>query len=466
MWENYSYKWGKGCREMVLKRKYVALILSIMILLFVLCATYVLGLNYRSIIMVGVVFISILLGIMAFQYQEKFLKRLSVVTILSIFLTPSVTMGANFRLEDYLVVFMALTLFSIALKKNHKKLTLVVGVYLLYSIIITTINYFSGNVKPIYYLFLVKEIQFFFYFYFMMYAVDLIKNEEKLYKVLYFLSIANISWGIIQVLTPINAGFYGIGVINDTSPSQSGGIFVVTTLFLLFYRSHAKHKNHLFLTCLLLLSILMTVFVGSRTSIMALVVCFSFLFLIKFIKFLVNFKMTRKTFRTIGIIILLMPAMIIWFTKSDMYNRIFGRISRLGEGTNIRTSKWERLFNQSDPNFIEMILGKGKGYTQELTGGLTLAADSQYMRLFLETGIVGLVTWLMIIAFILYIAIKGYAKAKDEAKFLILLVLAFCTMGITHEVFLVALQASAFWSISGLMVGVIIKKYKEERHSF
>lgn len=409
------------------------------------------GLGLSSLFSIGIF-------ILCLYQNMNTIRTFVLLMVMSIFLTPSLDIfGTSLRFEDFLVIFVTIALTVRLFFKDviNNKLTRFINYYILLSVIVTVLHYFTGDIKPIYFLFLLKEIQFFIYFYVFMFAALYIeKLENQIYKILFLMGIINIAWGLYQIIFGAK-GYYGIGIINTSAPSQSGGVFLIITLFMLFYKNYIDKKWQPIVLILTIVSGLLTVATISRTALLALSVTL-------FLYYLFKLVIVKKT-KIINLLIYMVSCLVasLLAFKINLFEKVLHRVGQIDSGASIRTNKWNKLIEQANPSGFEWLFGQGKGYTQELTGGLTLAADSQYVRLLLEIGIVGVIFWASIVVYLISFALKNMKHHYYESVFLILLITGFLTMGVTHEVFLVTLQASAFWSVTGLMVGVIMKKNKE-----
>jgi len=99
---------------------------------------------------------------------------------------------------------------------------------------------------------------------------------------------------------------------------------------------------------------------------------------------------------------------------------------------------------------------------------ITLATDNDYLRLLGEVGLLGFVTFVMILLLILKEAIKIiFAKEKDFSWFLgvgiTCGILGFFTNALFIDVFEASKVAITFWLLSGLLVGIARLKFLPEK---
>lgn len=383
------------------------------------------------------------------------LSFLLCALVLSLFFTPSVSIsGASFRVDDVIVVFITIFLMILLFKreigKNLNITTLkFIIVYLLFSLFITMVRIFFDDLNPIYILFFVKEIQYFIYF---LLAIVLIISGERYYhhfqKAFYFGIVITLCWGVFQLLTGSIRGYYGIGIISVQNPSQSGVVFFLMTISLIYFSDTEKGLKSAINLMLAVISMALTIATISRTAI--LVVVFS----ISLYLFISLFKRKKNTIKLLVGAYLLIPTLLIsYFIIGDMLANVFERLSRFNQGVGFRTTNWEYFLSQGD--WIGYIVGNGKGFMQVIVGSFTLKADNQYVRLIVESGVIGLLLWLMIILSILYVSFKNLKYQFNDSIYLIVLTVSFMVIGVTQEGYLVAIQGSLYWIISGVILGKI-----------
>lgn len=415
----------------------------------------------QVIILLGILLTFLVAGL-ALTHLRKVAVVLSILLISSVVLTPRFTMfGFGVRFEDFLTMYISLIMIILLLKNikptNIQGIEAIVFIYLIYSSLITIIHIVFDGLDMIYLVYLLKEIQYFLFFYFVISVVTRWKCESRLIKVFFALSIITLLWGCYQLIVrPI--GFYGIGIISETAPSQSGGLYFIISIFLVYL--YEKYRRNIYLL-LMVISTILTFATISRTAIVALSGCLIIYILISIRPYL----SLRKIFSLYGIGMLLTIAYINGDSIfGNLLTKIQDRLQRIFVGTNTRTEKWNRLLQNID--LWDYITGKGKGFSQVLTGNFTLAADSQYIRLLIEVGWIGLTLWILVIFSILYTTWKYRKFAKAESLFVFLITIGFLIMGITHEVFMVAIQATTYWTLIGLFLGKMINdKHLENTYS-
>jgi len=408
---------------------------------------------------VGLLSIPIVLTLFLFLLAITNYRKASVFVglalISSIMLIPKIKYaGINLRFDDYVSLFIAFLLIVILfiIRYEERTITSAKGIitliifYLTYCSLFTAIQLLLNNLNPLFLLYLVKEIQYFLYFFFVLIICTKYSADENLIKWFTYLSIATVAWGIYQFIFT-SRGYYGIGMISEPASSQSGGAFFTISLFFLYlYELKRKYLYGLFF----LLSVWLTFATVSRAAMVALVFVL-ILYILRLI--FVN----RRKILTIYLMSCFAVSSFFffpWIKSNSLYQKFYERINTIDEGSNFRMYIWQSRLSTYD--LFDLIFGRGKGYTQTFSKGFTLAADSQYVRLLLEIGIIGLVLWLVVIFSILFFAVKHYRTSKPESMFIILFTLGYLVMSITHEVFMVAIQGSLYWIMISLMLSKII----------
>lgn len=383
--------------------------------------------------------------------------------LLSLFFLPSFNIGdISIRLDDLIAVYMTLFLITFLYKSKKKRLATpkivkIILVYILFSFLVTLVRMIFGDLSFVYILFFIKEIQYFIYFataYIFMKHTD---SDDPFFKTFYIASLITIAWGVLQLLTGGIRGYYGIGIISVQNPSQSGIVFYLIT-FVLFYLSHMS-KNKFKAYFLLILSILaggLTIATISRTAILV-------LFFSAFIYFAITLFKRKHDAKKILISICIFSFSLILSYKiiEPMITHVLERFSRFSGGSKVRTGNWEYFLSHSDK--LGYIVGNGKGFMQEIVGTFTLKADNQYVRLIIESGVVGLLLWLAIIISIIFIAFKAISVKNNSAVLLLIITTGFLFIGITQEAYLVAIQGSLYWIISGVLLAKVCdSRYSEK----
>ena len=391
---------------------------------------------------------------------ESSITFLAYLLLISLFFIPGFSLGGiGLRLDDVITIFLTLfILISIYKKSNdmYSPINKTIFAYTSYVISITIIGVFLDNLPSFLIFYSIKEVQYFVYFFSFIFVMKNKWNRDNFNKIFMCLSLLTMAWGGYQLLFDASVGFYGIGLISETSSSQSGGVFFLISIFFLYLiNSEYKFKKRVVYFILFLGSIGMLFATISRTAILAFAISY-----VIYLGFTI-FRMSTKRI-IISVYTLTLVAPVLYLILKGYLERILFRISHIDTGANVREEKWSYLLSHGT-NF-DFLFGGGRGFAQTITGGTTLSVDSQYVRNILEVGYIGSALFITVIIAIVIFALRNIKKHYAESLFLILITCGFLVMSVTHEVFLVTIQASFFWTLIGAFVGKVIYDNKLLRH--
>lgn len=421
---------------------------------------------YESLIIAVTLFLLTIGIIFILINKDRALSLFSLMIILSLLLIPAFSLGElELRLEDFLVIFLTIGLIYTWLSKGKTNILphsiyLSLIIYLIYSVLITFIQMSVNGTHPIYLLFFLREIQYFIYFFVFCYlATNLDGFIKKAQKVFLFVSVITIFWGIYQLVTNNIIGYYGIGIISTPTASQSGIAFFIIT-FMLFYLSTTADKNwqKFLTTCFGLLAAVLTVTTVTRTSIVVLGV---------FLLLYIFFSLFRRKWNFIKIYFIMFAGIIIipigYFLSGRLFTFMLERFSRFRLGMEGRMTIWDGYLNNTD--ILGQLFGNGKGYMQVIIGSFVLKADNQYVRLIVEIGYIGLILWLIFIGSIIIFSIKNFKNNYTDSMFLLIFTICFLIIGLTQEAYMVTIQASLYWIITGFFVGKLIRNKSQSKQT-
>lgn len=406
--------------------------------------------------------ISIITFALLFLFITKtsaMVKIFTTLLLISLFLFPSVTVaGVGLRIEDFITVFLTLFLVYLLFNDYSSVMTPInkpIFYYISYVVIITVVHVLINNLSSIYLFFAIKELQYLIYFFAFVYVMKYEWFRVNFKKMFLWLSVVTMLWVAYQLVFNASVGFYGVGLISETGSSQSGGVFFLISMFFL-YQININHKWKPRITYFIMFigSAGMLFVTMSRTAIMAFGVVYAIYLLF------ILFRLSTKRLLISGYLITLASPLIYLLIKDEIA-RVIQRINVIDQSTNTRVDKWNYLLSYvSDLGYI---FGEGRGFAQTMTGGLTLGTDSQYVRNIMELGYVGSFLFIIVILSIFIFAFRNLKKFYGESLFIILITCGFMVMSVTHEVFLVTIQASFYWTLIGAFVGKIIYD-KKMRH--
>lgn len=397
--------------------------------------------------------------------KQKLQKVFLYLLIFSIFFSPRL---GKLRIQDFVL---ALTIIIwISSKKQTNKFYLAfldkdiiilrrliissLIVSLLINIVYLSFGKITFNPSFIYFF---KELQYYILFAFFSISYLFSNSMLKVFNI--FMGI-QVAWGLWQIASGKLLGFYGIGLIGETGPSQTGLVYYMSFALAIGYLIDSiveKSKirdiiKHILFTTATIIVVMAT---ASRTAIIAMGLSIILSLLI------ILFKKPMMIFITAYLSI---PASLFVFislhnkklsSKLNL-NTAFERLSRFSRGYSIRIAKWQKDINMILTYKPGWLIGMGTAIHNILRGTSTLGADNQYLRILYEKGFIGLAFWLMIIFKLASIIWnnKCYLGSLFYSWFLVLL--GMLITSVTHEVFYVVKISESFWLLSGIVVGKIL----------
>ena len=329
-------------------------------------------------------------------------------------------------------------------------------VYLAYFVAGTfTVSYFPGIVVRdlgYYPLIAVKEVEF-FYIAFLMYQYGA-THSSLLKKIVDILIIANIAYGVYGMLSG-QVGYYGIGSITDTGSAISGGIYCLGTVWL---DARAADRDLLgprrMYLALVGMGIACTLATISRTSVAGIAT-----YLLCRIIFTGRKGIRLLVFLALASIL----AVCLWqwvAPELDVTGRLQSRFAKSQDAGNDRFAKWCDIVLELHP--LELVFGRGKGYGNVITGAWVLAVDSQYARLLVECGFVGMLVLFAVLATILRQVSQNRAPPPLDVSLFpygVSLCVAMAVMCIPLEMLQVSKTGQLFWLNMFAIYGVKPPQY-------
>ncbi len=385
---------------------------------------------------------------------------------LSLGYLPSTQRSVDIRVEDILIflgIIFVVIYFIASGRISFKKPPLFwpIVAWILFGFLSILVNFliFSGNSAITFFYFL-KEIEFFCIFFLVFYCVKEIRDSEKLIKYWIIFYLVNIVWLIYVFLNKVSwSTYYGPDIFAEPKgPFPSGGFFLMVFIFLfnlfLFYYSKLKisktKKICLFILCI---APIFGVFSsGSYTAIAG--------FLLSIIlSLLIYFSHKINIIRVFKVLLMVFLATIITFQLLYMFN-LAGKIS-----------KTKLLFEYGSSNPVSRIgilkhnfskIFESSPINLFLGFGIVGESHSQYMRVFLERGLIGLLIFGWLITSILVISWRGM---RDKNNFygrglsagLFIATISMLVMAIPNDVFSVVKLDEVYWFFTALTLFYLYK---------
>lgn len=338
------------------------------------------------------------------------------------------------RGED--VVFCLLFLFSLRYLTMRKSILFgLIMVYFLINPAVYLVYYLNGRYELSHYPVIVFKEMEYFYVAFLMYCHGM-ERRYYLVKLLDALVFINLCYGIAGCVFGWTV-FYGIGSMSSDGAALSGGLFMLSTVWL---DIRASQRNLLFpqwvYSVFLPVGIVCTLATVSRSSILALAGYFLSRLVLSRNRLSIAAKLTCLA------ALLACSLACLGQGTFDVIDTIEDRFAKTGDAGAYRMEKWTAYLSELEP--AEWCFGRGKGFGNVVTGErMVLAVDSQYTRILLENGVFGMVLLFWLIAAFLYRTYRKGSQFGHAAS----LCLAMAIMCIPLEVLQVSKTGQMFWMI-------------------
>ena len=410
--------------------------------------------------------------------NDNLFKVFSLILLAAaIALSPSFSFGSlpdgkaiEIRAEDILIMILGLIWiadFLISGRREIKKPPLLLPVLAWLGIGFASVltNWILGKLKfERGFFYFLKEIEFFVLYFYVFYEIKNISSAKLIISSWFFLAALNVGYVVYYLLigAPLRKyGEYGIGAICEWGVFPSGCFFLLFFIFLyniflyyFFNLNISKFKK----LCLGFLSISPVVGAfssGSKTIFLA--VIFSFV-LTAMLFFRKRNKLFKKVLATALSLFLMIIFLLLVMARVPVVNERVVKVSSPSgfisdvkrDRINFIKKNFKEIMNKK--SFLLPVLGFGIGYVGE--------AHNQYLRNFIETGIIGSVIFLILIFVVIKTTWQAYLKNEDNlsiglsAGFLTAtLAMLFCSLA--TEPFIVVKPSEVYWFFGGITMAVL-----------
>jgi hypothetical protein len=121
--------------------------------------------------------------------------------------------------------------------------------------------------------------------------------------------------------------------------------------------------------------------------------------------------------------------------------QMINRMQAAGSSAAYRASKWQFYLDQFTP--ADYLFGRGKGFPNAVDGTYGLGVDSQYVRVLLEEGMIGLI----LMTAILWYMLAHIKKRGGEYQHAWAVVVAMLVMSVPLEAMQISKSGGFFWLI-------------------
>ncbi len=419
---------------------------------------------------------------------------LLIVLALTIGLTPRFPIGTirglerviDIRGEDIWILILFFFWMAAILKSRQGKmekppLLLPILFWLGAGFLSLLINLLLGNlniVRGAFYF--AKELQLFFVYFFTFFHLRNLLALNTLIRAWLLVGLANIAWVLMQLFVIGRRGEYGTSALNEWGVFPTGAFFLLLFIFLFnwwlysFWRKGISlKKEYLHLVAILTiiagilgalsktvlvglffaLAVSMLFYILKEKTLKAVIASFwlfilviSFTFFVYFALILPNLAGAERLME------ILSPSDLLPDTQRTRF-----AVSALQLQEAIRHT----LIQETIQRPLIYVFGYGKG-------AILLGPESHnhYLRNFIETGIVGSIAFLVLMAAILNIAWKGFKRNEDLTAGLgaglIVTTLTMLFMSIVVDAFIVVKANMTYWFFAGLTMAALYHGAKEK----
>ena len=416
---------------------------------------------------------------------EKFTKQIKdnfslLVFSFAIALLPAFSFGKittgkiiEIRAEDALLfVFGIFWIISFLISKKTK-----IKIPPLFYIILTLssvgflsvlINLALKNIYPDWaFFYFLKEIEIFFLFFYFIYRIKNLEQAKFLVKTWLFLAFINFLYILHQIKTGTQAGEYGTAALSESGVFPTGAFFLLLFVFLFsvflhyFYNLNMSPFKKIIIACFVVLPILGVFGSGYKTNFLGL---FFALFIMIFLSILKKKNLKFFLFSLLALVLVLF-ILVYAANKINYAYRVFhafssqeivrsfeaGRLGVIMENVNDFLMKL---------NPLSFLLGLGVGSVGE--------THNQFLRNFVETGLLGSIIFLFLIFTILKTSFLEFFRNKDNFTSGLCLGLFSATMAmlffsIVTEPFLTVKPSEIYWIFCAITMACISLEKKYEK---
>jgi len=379
----------------------------------------------------------------------------------AIALSPSFVVGKisgereiEIRLEDILIVFLGffwIAEFLIFKIKRIKKPPLLLPILAWLGIgllsVLTNWVFFAFSLSRGFFYFL-KEIEFFFLYFYFFYHLKKINDVKFLLNIWIVLAVINAGYIFYQIILKTGLGEYGAGAIGEWGAFPSGSFFLLLFIFLvnIFAYYYLSLDTSFFKKAVLGVFVFLPA-VGvfssaSKTSFLALIFSFSLFIILLLIK--------KRSFKLLFLCVL--TVLLLIFLLNLVLNNIVrtGRLTDVFSFGGIFESFYRGRILILNPFLQEIydnpwyyyLIGQGKGFLHE--------AHNQFLRNFIEVGLIGEFIFIFLILQIITISGWSFLKSREPLKIglssgVLLATLTMLFFSFATEPFIVVKLSEVYW---------------------
>lgn len=381
------------------------------------------------------------------------------------------------RVEDILIVALGIACIVQLLLSHTKKirkppLFLPIIAWLSFGLISTLINLLLGNIQILRaFFFFLKEIEFFVFYFYAFYHINDLDSAKFILSLWITLGLINVGWIIIELLTGIRYSYYyGPTLFTEPqNPFGSGVFFLInfTFLFNIFLYYLTKLNSSFFKKGILMIAtVLISVGIfasGSQTALIGFIVALSLTFLL----YLIKSKLQNPSLIGIAFLVVCGVVLILSLSNGNTIRRqtsIEKIVFELNTSEHLsRVSIWKYYIAKPFEYPLGPLIGVGKSFVGE--------AHNLFVRIFVETGLIGVSLFSLLIFSILTTSFQEFLKEKDPfivgvSSALVVTTFTALVISMGGESFIYGVKISEiYWFFVGIaMAALTIAKQKKDAY--
>jgi len=403
---------------------------------------------------------------------------LIILLVLAVSISPRLHIGSlgtgrsvDLRYEDFLILLILIIWIAHLCMQDRKKIYVSplfkpIMIYTILATLSTCMGVILGYIVPSMAIFFyIKEVQYFLTF---AVIINFIKTYNDLMAVTYTLLLCAIANGVYSLYQIVSgkflaaaAGYYGIASIGELSSFSTGGYFAIVFLLSTAVFLTIKRKN---MKLVPIISVVLTgiglLASGSRANVVGAILSLPILMIIIFKDLIKNKRIIYMALIVIGISIAFY-----YFVNIASVNKVKSIFNRITDVDKMKTSLVEE---RAKPIFTPLLdlfqesplFGFGKTFTTTIVGG-TWEAHNYYLRILVEMGIFGLMSFLYMLFSIIRMSLKlilnnQFALAKGLGLGCLSATLSLMIASVAQDAFLTVKVNEIFW----ISVGLSASAYK------
>lgn len=420
--------------------------------------------------------------------KKNFYKILPVILLAAaIALSPSFDIGSleggrpfNIRAEDILLLFLSLAWFFAFLasgKNKFKKQPLFFAILSWLSIGFFSLltNWIFGNTPLLRgFFFFLKEIEFFLIYFYVFFKLD--KRESIIFitETWVFLGFIHAAWIIFELFTGSQATYYygPTSFIHPDGILSGAGLFLmifipILNVFLYYYKDISQFTFKKIFVIITIISLMVGIIASGSRNVFWSALFAIFLTLLLYAyknngpkKFLSGVVSVVAVFVLIGIVYLAVSHC------APGVQRLFNRDTMIAEFIDknpysiSRVDVWQAQLNEFLKRPLFLFFGFGKAVFPFYAD-----SDSQYVRNFVEVGIVGSLVFFFLFFLIIKKSLHSFLYNNDPfitaySAGLIVATLAMFSMSISSEVFTAVKIAEVYWFFTAIAMAALTLESK------